>query len=63
MVGKTFSTGPWLGDPYGILVGNFEQHPDGIIRMDFGWKFWNGPRLEESEGFFVKNMKVKRSVK
>ena len=47
MVGQEFLTGPWLGDPEEILVG----------------KFWNGPWLGVSEGFWLENVKMKRSVK
>ena len=33
----------------------FDWTPAGRYRRNFGWKFWNSPRLGESEGFFVGN--------
>ena len=42
---------------------NFDWNPAGLSRRIFGWKFWNGFRLGESEGIWLKNVKVKRSAK
>ena len=53
MVGQIFLTGPQLGDLNGIMAGEFERTPAGIIRRNVGWEFWNGPRLGESEVFLV----------
>ena len=42
---------------------NFYWNPAGLSRSSFGWKFWNGPWLGESEGLWLKNVKVKCSAK
>ena len=31
----------------------FDWTPAGGSGSNFGWKFWNGPQLGESEGFLV----------
>ena len=38
MVGWIFLTGPRMGDPEMILVGNLERPPAGGTRTIFGWK-------------------------
>ena len=56
---SAFLAGPRLGDPDGILVGNFERPPAGMNRRNFGWKFQNGPRLGNQKGSWLENVKVK----
>ena len=47
------SDGPWLGNLGGWLVGIFDMTPAGGSGRNFGWKFWNGPRLGDPEGILV----------
>ena len=63
MVGHKFLTGLWMGDPDRILVGKFEPSPAGIIRRNFCLKFGMAPGRGDQKVFWLKNVKVKHSVK